>query len=263
MTAGRSCQFTRFLCRQPSRSVTAGLRAGDGPDPDPSLFAEQHAAYVAALRGLGAVTLLPALEKFPDSVFIEDAALCAAGRAIQLRPGAPSRLGEAAALRPVLNENFPEVIDLPGEGFVDGGDVLLSDEEAFIGLSARTDPAGFDALASVLSDLGYRARKVETPADILHFKTECGLLDSETIFATEKLAATGCFDGYRVITAPAGEEAAANLIRVNAEVFLASGHPRTADLLDASGYRVRELDISEAAKVDGGLSCMSLRFSLG
>ncbi|MBC8241656.1 MAG: dimethylarginine dimethylaminohydrolase, partial [Alphaproteobacteria bacterium] len=220
-------------------------------------------AYVKALEDIGGpVTLLPALEQFPDSVFIEDPAICSGNTAIVLRPGAVSRFGEAAALRPTLLEIFSDVIDLPGDGFVDGGDVLLSDSEAFIGLSSRTDQAGFDALAGILGDLGYRTRKVETPPSILHFKTDCGLLDSETIFASRALAATGCFSGYRVIEAPDGEEAAANLIRVNDAVLVSAGHHKTEALLASHGYDVRSIDTSEAAKVDGGLSCMSLRYSL-
>ena len=263
MIEGRSFRFTQFLSRRPAMSVVGGLRDGDGSDPDAALFAEQHAAYVATLESIGGrVTLLPALEKFPDSVFIEDPAICSGNTAIVLRPGAASRFGEAAALRPTLVEIFGDVIDLPGDGFVDGGDVLLSDEDAFIGLSARTDQMGFDALAGVLGDLGYRTRKVETPPSILHFKTDCGLLDSESIFASRTLAATDCFSGYRVIEAPEGEEAAANLIRVNDVVLVSSGHPKTEALLASHGYDVRILDTSEAAKVDGGLSCMSLRFSM-
>jgi len=263
MTEGRSYRFTHFLCRTPAHSVVNGLRDGDGVNPDPVLFEAQHAAYVETLLAAGgSVKVLPALETFPDSVFIEDPAIVSGDTAIVLRPGAESRFGEAEALRPVLLESFNTVVDLPGNGFVDGGDVLLSDTEAFIGLSARTDQAGFDALAHALSDLGYTARKVETPPSILHFKTDCGLLDSETIFASQTLAATDCFGGYRVIEAPAGEESAANLIRVNDVVLLSAGHPKTEDLLTSNGYDVRVLDTSEAAKVDGGLSCMSLRFSL-
>ncbi|NQV45103.1 MAG: dimethylarginine dimethylaminohydrolase [Rhodospirillales bacterium] len=263
MTDGRSFRFSHFLSRKPAQTIVDGLREGDGASPDPDLFQAQHAAYVTALEAAGGtVTLLPALEDFPDSVFIEDPAIVTGNIAIVLRPGAESRFGEADALRPTLLEIFPTVIDLPGEGFVDGGDVLLSDNEVFIGLSARTDQAGFDALAGVLGDLGYRARKVETPPSVLHFKTDCGLLDSETIFASRTLAATDCFQGYRVIEAPDGEEAAANLVRINDVVLLRTGFPKTATLLRDNGYDVRSLDTSEAAKVDGGLSCMSLRFSL-
>lgn len=263
MTEGRSYRFTHFLSRTPARSVTDGLRDGDGADPDPDKFEAQHAAYVEALLASGgSVKVLPAQEEYPDSVFIEDPAIVSGSTAIVLRPGAETRFGEAQALRPTLVETFETVIDLPGEGYVDGGDVLLSDTEAFIGLSARTNQAGFDALASVLSDLGYTPRKVETPPEILHFKTDCGLLDSETIFSSKALAATGCFDGYRVVEAPEGEEAAANLIRINDVVLLSAGHPNTEELLTTQGYDVRVLDTSEAAKVDGGLSCMSLRFAL-
>jgi dimethylargininase len=263
LSSERSFRFTDFLVRQPAMSVVNGLRDVPGADPDAALFQRQHAAYIDALKESGGnVTILPQDEAFADSVFIEDAALCVGNTAISLRPGAPSRRGESTLLEPQLRRLFDDVIPLPGTGLLDGGDVLLSDNDAFIGLSERTDMAGFDALASVLSGLDYRIRKVETPAQILHFKTDCGLLDSETIFSTARLSETGCFEGYRVITAPEGEETAANLIRVNDTVLLSAGYPLTEELLRQHGYNVRTLDTSEAAKVDGGLSCMSLRFRL-
>lgn len=261
--ASHSVRFTHALCRRPARSVAQGLRAIDTGTPDPELFAAEHMAYVDALRNAGAmVTLLEPLEAFPDSCFIEDPALCLKGVAIVLRPGAPSRLGEAAALKPVLEGIFPEVWNLPGTGFVDGGDILCSDREVMVGLSARTDRAGVDALRPLVETLGYRLRIVETPADILHFKTECSLLDSETVLATPKLAATGCFRDYRIIETAEGEAAAANAIRFNDPVFLSAGHRRTAEKLDAAGYKVMELPMTQAALLDGGLSCLSLRFSL-
>ena len=261
MQVGRSYTFTKAITRRPATSVSRGLRDGHGPDPDPTVFVVQHAAYVAALKEAGAeVDELAALEDFPDSVFVEDAALCLQDAAIVLRPGTPSRLGEAACIRPALQTRFSDVIDLPGDGFVDGGDVLLSDNEAFIGLSARTDQAGFETLASVLTDFGYAPIRVETPPSILHFKTECGLLDAETIFATPKLAAVGQFDRYRVIETPIGEESAANIVRFNNVVLLSSGNPKSEALLKFHGFSVVVIDTTEAAKIDGGLSCMSLRF---
>lgn len=263
MTDGRSYRFTHAISRTPAHSITHGLRAADSGNPDPATFLAEHKAYVDALRETGAeVTVLDPLEAFPDSVFVEDAALCVGGKAIALRPGAPSRFGETAAIRPALEAAFGDVIDLGGDGFVDGGDILVTEREALVGLSARTDAAGCAALEPVLASLGYTLRQVNTPPEILHFKTECGLLDAETIFATKALAATGCFAGYRVIEAPDGEEAVANLIRFNDTVFISSGHPRTHDLLTAKGYKVVDLSTGEAAKVDGGLSCMSLRFSI-
>lgn len=264
MTADRSFRFTHAITRQPAASVERGLRAGGGAGPDPAAFRIQHASYVAALEAAGVeVTTLAPLEAYPDSVFVEDAALCPAGGAIVLRPGARSRAGEATAIRPALVDAFATVVDLPGEGFVDGGDVLLADEEAFVGLSARTDRPGYEALEALLADFGYRSRRVEAPAGVLHFKSDCGLLDATTVFATRRLAASGCFSDYRVIEAPAGEEAAANLIRINDVVLVSAGYPSTAALLRDAGYAVVAVAIDEAACLDGGLSCMSLRFAAG
>ncbi len=258
-----SYTFSHALCRKPAKSVANGLRAQDHGDPDHTLFIEHHQRYVEALTECGCkVTLLDALEDYPDSVFIEDAALCLGGVAIALRPGASSRFGESAALMPSLNKLFKQVINLSGNGFIDGGDILVTDTEVLVGLSSRTNQAGFDSLSEQVQRLGYKARKINTPADILHFKTDCGLLDGNTIFASSALAATGCFESYQVIVAPENETAAANLIRVNDTVLISEGYPETKLLLETAEYKVVCLPNSEAAKVDGGLSCMSLRFSL-
>ena len=261
MSAGRSHLFDSAITRRPAMSVTQGLRDGGGPDPSAEIFAQQHAAYISALKSAGvSVDELAALEDFPDSVFVEDSALCLKEAAIVLRPGAPSRLGEAQCMRPTLEKHFANVIELTGDGFVDGGDVLLSDNDAFIGISARTNQAGLDELSSVLEAFSYTTVKVETPPSILHFKTECGLLDSQTIFSTAKLASLGCFSNYQVIEVPEGEESAANIVRMNDVVFLSRGYPQSKALLESRGFNVVVLDTSEAAMVDGGLSCMSLRF---
>jgi dimethylargininase len=261
--SGESYSFTHALCRTPSQSITRGLRASDQGDPDAARFRAEHAAYVAALAATGAtVTVLPPLEEFPDSVFIEDPALVLRGQAIVLRPGAPTRIGEAAALRADLLRYCGGIIDLVTEGFVDGGDILCSDHEVMLGLSARTNLKGAEDLRPIVEGLGYKLRIVQTPPEILHFKTESSLLDAETILATPALARSGCFDGYHVIETPAGEEAAANAIRFNATVFVSAGFPRTVELLRRQGFDVATLETTQAALVDGGLSCMSLRYSL-
>lgn len=256
-----SFEFSHIIARQPGSSIASGLRDGEGPDPDVDSFLQQHQRYleVMAIAGVEAI-VLPPLEAYPDSVFVEDAALCIGDVAITLCPGAPSRKGEVAEIRPALDAGFSQVIELR-QGEVDGGDVLVTEDEVMVGLSARTDTAGINGLREVVSGLGYTLREVKTPETILHFKTACGLLDDNTIFAMPELVATGCFDGYRVIEAVAGEEAAANLVRVNDVVLLAAGYPKTRNLLEQQGYSVLEVDISEAAKVDGGLSCMSLRYN--
>ncbi len=262
----RSWRFTHALSRKPGSSIAKGIRAGAGPDPDPQAFAREHAAYVAALEATGArVKVLEPLEDFPDSVFVEDPALCAGNVAIILRPGASSRFGEAAQIAPALDELFSKNGGRTariGSGFVDGGDILLTDDEALIGLSERTNRQGVEALEPILAAQGYKVRIVHTPQGVLHFKSDCSLLDSSTIFSTSVLAASGCFSGYRVIEAPRGEEAVANLIRFNDHVFMRTGFPKTEALLRSEGYSVKTLDADEAARVDGGLSCMSLRINL-
>jgi dimethylargininase len=259
---GLSCRFDRALTRLPAASVVRGLRAGDGGDPDQALFERQHESYRAALVAAGvAVEVLPPLEAFPDSVFLEDAALCLPGLAVALRPGAPSRRGEAAALRPRLEALFETVLDLPDTANLDGGDILTTDREILVGLSARSDAAGAEALAAALAPHGYRVRRVATPAGVLHLKSDCATLGGNAVLATPRLAAAGCFAGYEVIETAPGEEAAANAIRVNDRVFVAAGFPGTAGRLAEAGYDLVPLDLSEAAKLDGGLSCLSLRFA--
>ncbi|MDE0191188.1 MAG: dimethylarginine dimethylaminohydrolase [Gammaproteobacteria bacterium] len=206
------------------------------------------------------MTVLEPLEAFPDSVFLEDVALCVAGIAIILRPGAASRFGERDAATDALSRAFATVVDLDTDGFVDGGDILVTEREVLVGESTRTDADGVGALASILSDVGIPLRTAATPAEILHLKSACGLLDAETVFCTRALAETGCFSGYRLIECPEDEESAANLIRINDVVLVSAGHSKTVALLGAEGYDVATVPGSEAAKLDGGMSCMSLRW---
>lgn len=252
--------FDHAVVRAPAASVVRGLRAVDRGAPTREGVQREFDAYVSALGAAGVqVQILPALDDFPDSIFVEDPALVFSEGAILLRPGAPSRLGEAQALAPVLHDRFDKVLELT-EGFVEGGDVLTLTDAVLIGLSSRTSETGAFALGLLLEQLGRRARIVTTPAGVLHFKTDCSLLDEETILATSRLAGSGVFDGYRVLLAPLGEEAAANALRVNDRVFLGDRFPRTADLLRGAGYELVLLPGAQIARLDAGFSCLSLRW---
>ena len=260
----RSYTFSHAIVRRPGRDIVNGLRAVDTGAPDLDLFELHHDDYIAALKSTGAeVIVLEPLDWFPDAVFVEDAALCLREGAVALRPGAPSRLGEVAAIVPVLSRFYTEVHRIQGSGHVDGGDILTTETEILVGLSSRTDQAGIEELDGIVGQWGYRLRVVHTPSEILHFKTDCALLDEDTVLCTERLASTGCFDGYRVILATPGEEACANAVRFNELVLMPSGFPATARVLKDAGYAVRSIGNSEAAKLDGGMSCLSLRFTPG
>jgi dimethylargininase len=257
----RVFDFTHAIVREPGRSVVGGIRSTrSAPSYDGVL--KEHRTYVAALRAAGLeVDVLPPLEAFPDSVFVEDPALVFPEGAILLRPGVASRLGEAEEMRDALNRHFGRVLELEGEEHADGGDVLVTAGEVFIGLSKRTNRVGAEALAGKLAQFGRRARIAETPASILHFKTASSLLDEQTVMATRKMAESGIFSGLRVIVVPDGEDGAANFLRVNDVVFVADRFPRTLDLLRREGFDAKGLPITEVAKLDAGLSCMSLRWS--
>lgn len=263
----QSFRFTDAILRRPANSIVDGLRAVDTGTPDIELFRAQHAAYCDALRAAGlTLTVLEPLEEFPDSVFVEDAALCLPEGAVLMRPGAPTRFGEAVMIEPALDAAFDEVRSLPslgdhGHARIEGGDVLVTDREILVGRSARTNGAGIEALRETVSDWGYSVRELATPPEVLHFKTDCGLLDGETILTTRRLAEGGHFGDYRLMYVADGEEAAANAVRVNDTVLMPAGFPRTAETVRKAGYAVAELPNSEAAKVDGGMSCLSLRFA--
>lgn len=258
----KSTHFTHAISRTPSKSIVDGLRAVDVGAPDYDTLMEHHGDYVAALRSTGAeVTVLPAMDEFPDSVFVEDAALCLQELAIVMRPGAPSRLGEANAMKPTLDAMYSTVAQIDRPGFIEGGDILVSEREILVGLSDRTTQEGVDELAEIVAPFGYAVRVVQTPPGVLHFKTDCSLLDGNTILSTPVLDASGCFDGYTVIHTAEGESACANSIRYNDLVLMPSGFPETKARVEAAGFTVKNIGNTEAAKVDGGLSCMSLRFS--
>ena len=256
-------QFDSAIVRSPARSVVGGLRADERQVPTyPGIVAE-HDAYVAALGAAGLdVEVLPALEAFPDSVFVEDPALVFAGGAVLLRPGAPSRAGEAGELAPTLKQRFDHVVALPA-GHVDGGDVLVAPGRVYIGLSQRTDALGAWALATILAQFGRAATIAPTPPGVLHLKSAAALIDEETILVTEALAGSGLFAAMRLLVAPRGEQQGANVLRLNDAILVGANYPRTIDLLTSRATNVVPLAVSEVGKLDAGLSCMSLRWNRG
>ena len=254
-------RFNSAIVREPSRSVVRGLRAVDHGDPDYDGVAAEHAAYIAALEAAGvAVSVLPPLEAFPDSVFVEDPALVFSAGAILLRPGNSARRGETAQLAPVLRRRFETVLEMSGTGFADGGDILVTPDHVLIGLSARTDAAGAEALSACLAKLGLASKTVTTPPGVLHFKTDCALIEENCVLSTARLAASGVFKAFKTLIVPEGEEAAANALRINDVVLVGSQFARTIGMLDQAGYEVVPLATAEIGKIDAGLSCMSLRW---
>ncbi len=258
--ASYATRFSFAITRCPATSAVDGLRTQNTGDVDIQVMASQYRNYQEALRVAGAeVTELPALPEFPDAQFVEDTALCLPGLAIMMRPGAETRRGEVAPMRETLSLFFDNIADIT-EGFVEAGDILTTPSEVLVGLSARTDQSGADQLQSILDGRGYAMRVLKTPHDVLHFKTDCSLIDDHCILSTERLASSGCFEGYQTLLVPTGEEPAANVVRYNDYIIMPAGFPKCEAMLRAIGFKILTVGISECAKIDGGMSCLSLRF---
>ena len=252
--------FNQAIVRRPARSITEGLRAIDRGSPAYEDVVAVHDRYRTALEQAGLnLHTLEALETFPDSMFVEDPALVFSEAAIILAPGAVSRAGESEEITPLLDTLFDRVLSL-ADGQVEGGDVLTTPDAVMIGLSARTSREGAMALLDCLEQIGHKGLIVETPPEVLHFKTECSLLDEETVLCTERLAASGVFNHMKTIHVAPGEDAAANALRINEVVLLGEEYPRTREILEAQGYTIVPLPTEPISRVDAGLSCMSLRW---
>jgi dimethylargininase len=256
-------RFTHAIVRPPAATFAAGITtSGLGP-PDLVLALEQHEAYCHVLERLGlSLARLAPDPAFPDSTFVEDAAIVTARGAMLTRPGAPSRAGEVAALGAALGRWFPELEAITAPGTVDGGDVCEAGPHFFIRLSARTNGEGAAQLAAWLEQRGFGSSVIDIRRmpGLLHLKTGLSWLGGRRLLATDEVAGDEALGGWEVVRVPAGEEYAANCVRVNDAVLIAQGYPATAALLGGLGYEVVALEMSEYRKMDGGLSCLSVRW---
>jgi len=258
-----STRFSRALLRRPGRSFADGLTTSSEGPPDPDLALAQHAAYAEALAGLGlSLTILEADEGFADGVFVEDTAVVSAGGAVITRPGAPSRAGETAAILKALIGAFPSPARIEAPGTVDGGDVCETDDIVLIGLSDRTNSEGARQLVAHLAALGRPSEVVGAlgVGGLLHLKSGISYLGEGRLAVDQRVAHLPAFARFERVLVGPGEAYAANCVRVNDRLLVARGYPRFTEALERLGYQPLILDVSEFRKMDGGLSCLSIRF---
>ena len=255
--------FTKAIVREPSANFADGLTSVDLGVPVFEQALEQHEAYCKALQscGLELIRLAPD-EEYPDSTFVEDTAVLTARGAVIARPGANSRLGEIDAIEPALRRHFRELHSIHEPGTVDGGDICEAGEHFFIGISQRTNEAGAQQLARFLSSFGYSSSLIDIRglSNILHLKSGLAYLGGKHLVVIESLQSRKEFSGYDLICINAAEEYAANCLLVNGRVLVAAGFDETKRELERLGYQTIPLEMSEFQKMDGGLSCLSLRF---
>jgi len=253
----------RILVRAlPDSFVTAlGQRPG-APPIDLARARAQHAAYVDALRGLGAeVHVLAADPALPDCCFVEDTAVVARGHALLTHPGAPSRRAEVAATAEAL-QGAVHLHTTPPSAHLEGGDVLRVDDVIFVGQSGRTDAGGLAAMRATFGPLGFDVRPVAVPAGMLHLKAYVSAPLPGVVVLAEGAWPEAMFPGSaRVVRVPASEAYAANTVGVGARgLVVAAGFDGAAARLRAEGFDVVVTALDQFALADGSATCLSVAF---
>ena len=219
----------------------------------------QHTAYVNTLTSLDLEVIeLEPLPGYPDAYFVEDTAVMTPDVGVITRPGARSRRGEEKAIEPVLAQ-YRRIERIHAPGTVDGGDVLAVGGHFFIGISDRTNKSGAKQLGRILEKYGNTWETVPVTAG-LHLKSSINYLGNNTLLITREFSDLSLPEGYERIIVDDGEEYAGNTLLINGTLIVPFGFQKTKRKLRAAGYGIVELDVSEAQKMEGGLTCMSLRF---
>jgi dimethylargininase len=252
--------FTTAIVRLPSPEMVHGITTAKLGKPDFAKALEQHHKYVKALESCGLqVQILESDNRFPDSVFIEDVALCTVSCAVITHPGAESRKGETSGMRDVLSRFYKVIEEIRPPGTLEAGDVMMVGNHFYIGLSERTNPQGAGRLIDILSRHGSSGSTVPLK-EVLHLKTGVSYLENNNLLVCGEFIGFPGFDSFNRMEVPAHEAYAANSLWINGTVLVPEGFPETRAKIEQAGYPVIVVDVSEFRKLDGGLSCLSLRF---
>jgi len=248
----------RAIVRPPGKTYPRGLTRIDPPPPvDLALAARQHAGYVAALRSLGLEVLdLPADDAHPDAVFVQDRAAIVDGRAMVAPSAVESRRGEEEPIVALLDGRFP-IVTLERPASLDWGDVLITEDALYVGLSERSNRQAAEQLREMLAP-GRAVETVPTPADLLHLLSGCAYLGSGKLLSVESLAPFARERGLEVVPVAPDEALAANALALGRDVVVPDGYPETRRRIEAAGLRTVAVPVSEFEKRDGGVTCLSI-----
>ena len=259
----KTALFSKAITRKPGGNFSDGLTTGSLGVPSYSKALDQHLHYCKALElcGLQVMTLEADLQH-PDATFVEDTAILTRYRAVLTRPGAKSREGEVAQIREPLGHSFRTFHQIHAPGTLDGGDVCEAENHFFIGISRRTNEEGARQLSEFLALEGHTSSLVDIRGmnGILHLKSGLTYIGNNYLIVNTELSSHLQFRDYNLLRVEAEESYAANCLRINDRVLVPSGFPGLENSLKRLGYTVLPLDISEFEKMDGGLTCLSLRF---
>ena len=219
----------------------------------------QHASYEALLTELGAhVISLPEDPNLPDSMFVEDPAVVLDELAVICPLGAESRRKEVPAIAAAL-EKFRKLAYVKLPGTLEGGDVLRAGKQLFVGFTARSNPEGIRQLAEIVQHFGYDVIAIPV-ADCLHLKSAVTSLGRNTLLANRARFDWKRLQGFEWLDVDPTEPHAANALAIGDSVIFPASFPKTGALIEARGFKVLPLDISELQKAESGLTCSSLLF---
>lgn len=252
--------FKNAIVRKPSMSVIDGISSGEFGKPDFKLAKKQHTEYINALEFCGLnIHIINENEEFPDSVFVEDTAVIAGEIAIITNPGALSRRRETDEIEIALKKFFKKTEKIRDPGTVDGGDVMLIENIFYIGLSGRTNRSGIDQFKKIVEKRDFVCKTVPL-SNFLHLKTGVSYLGKNTILTAGELINSPLFTGFNRIEISDDDSYSANSIRVNEYIIIPADFKNTRKKIENRGFKTVEVDVSEFRKIDGGLSCLSIRF---
>ena len=251
--------FTHAIVRRPGENFADGITTSSRGRPVYTLLMKQHSAYVETLASLGLeIIMLDALSDYPDAYFVEDTAVVTPDVAVAANPGAETRKGEEESVVPVLSR-FRKILRIQAPGTLDGGDVLMAGRHFFIGISERTNADGAGQLGRILGGSGNTWTVVRVESG-LHLKSGVNYIGKNRLLVSEDFAGLRAFSRYEKIIVKRDETYACNTLLINNCLITPRGFPDTRKKLETTGYDIVELDVSEAQKMDGGLTCMSIRF---
>lgn len=251
--------FTHAITRRPGANFSRGITTAKNESHSYELIVSQHEAYLETLRSFGLeVIVLDSLADYPDAYFLEDTAVVAPQVAVVTIPGATSRRGEADAIAPVL-ARYRKIERIQPPGTIDGGDVLMVDNHYIIGISGRTNTQGAEQLGKILQSFGNTWATVPVRSG-LHLKSSVNLVGENTLLLRREYADLEELERFEKIIVDEDEKPACNTLWINDHLMVPRGYQATRKKLEATGYDIVELDASEVIKMDGGLTCMSLRF---
>ncbi|WP_312811712.1 arginine deiminase family protein [Sedimentibacter sp.] len=255
--------FKNVIVRRPGRSLAEGITsAPELGKPDYELALKQHDAYIKALEECGVkVTVLEALEEYPDSCFVEDTAVLTKRCAIISNPGASTRRGESVLMIDTIKKFYSDdqIEYITSPGAMEGGDVMMVGNHFYIGLSARTNEEGCRQFKEALEKYGHTCSVVSLE-EVLHLKTGVNYIENNNMLVSGEFIEKEDFKSFNKIIVPENEAYGANCIWINDIVIVPEGYPTVEKGVRDAGYKVIVLDTSEYKKLDGGLSCLSLRF---